>query len=314
MNLDFFRFLCYKRGVKTGRNDPCPCGSSRKYKKCCYLKGESPAFVDEEEVFNQPVTTAIAECKDIIEDDSDGFPDFLFNAMTNIRKILLDRKPHIKAYNKIRKMHSDIVDAMSEYYFSGKFLYGTDADYVSPDKDTGHEKNVRLIESSFDLETRHGMQGLFEVMIYKISLNMKCITDEFIKLNRYRRPDKIEFLHSMRDSKAGLFEITGTEMEEGYAYLKNVFTGDEYKIIDIGLSGNLDCSNIYLYTRIITYNGISFGSGLNLVFKKTDIFIKDHIQQHKNNYTPNGEFLRFTQLYNQFAKYPDKIGITVNSL
>jgi uncharacterized protein len=23
------------RGHKTGRNDPCPCGSSRKYKRCC---------------------------------------------------------------------------------------------------------------------------------------------------------------------------------------------------------------------------------------------------------------------------------------
>ncbi|MGH7278572.1 MAG: SEC-C metal-binding domain-containing protein [Candidatus Rokuibacteriota bacterium] len=21
-----------------GRNDPCPCGSGKKYKKCCYLK------------------------------------------------------------------------------------------------------------------------------------------------------------------------------------------------------------------------------------------------------------------------------------
>jgi uncharacterized protein YecA (UPF0149 family) len=26
-------------GAKTpGRNDPCPCGSGRKYKKCCYPK------------------------------------------------------------------------------------------------------------------------------------------------------------------------------------------------------------------------------------------------------------------------------------
>lgn len=24
-----------KKGVKTGRNDPCPCGSGRKFKKCC---------------------------------------------------------------------------------------------------------------------------------------------------------------------------------------------------------------------------------------------------------------------------------------
>lgn len=25
----------YVRGEKIGRNDPCPCGSGKKYKKCC---------------------------------------------------------------------------------------------------------------------------------------------------------------------------------------------------------------------------------------------------------------------------------------
>jgi len=24
--------------VKTGRNEPCPCGSGKKYKKCCLLE------------------------------------------------------------------------------------------------------------------------------------------------------------------------------------------------------------------------------------------------------------------------------------
>jgi uncharacterized protein YecA (UPF0149 family) len=28
-------------GAKPGRNDPCPCGSGKKYKKCCALKGAS---------------------------------------------------------------------------------------------------------------------------------------------------------------------------------------------------------------------------------------------------------------------------------
>jgi uncharacterized protein len=28
-----------RRAVKTGRNDPCPCGSGRKYKKCCGAAG-----------------------------------------------------------------------------------------------------------------------------------------------------------------------------------------------------------------------------------------------------------------------------------
>jgi hypothetical protein len=32
-----------RRGPKTGRNDPCPCGSGKKYKKCCLGKADSPA-------------------------------------------------------------------------------------------------------------------------------------------------------------------------------------------------------------------------------------------------------------------------------
>jgi hypothetical protein len=28
--------------AKTGRNDPCPCGSGKKYKKCCARKVEQP--------------------------------------------------------------------------------------------------------------------------------------------------------------------------------------------------------------------------------------------------------------------------------
>ena len=28
---------------KVGRNDPCPCGSGKKYKKCCMLKEQQPS-------------------------------------------------------------------------------------------------------------------------------------------------------------------------------------------------------------------------------------------------------------------------------
>jgi hypothetical protein len=30
-----FANIPYRRGEKVGRNDPCPCGSGKKYKKCC---------------------------------------------------------------------------------------------------------------------------------------------------------------------------------------------------------------------------------------------------------------------------------------
>jgi len=35
----------FKRsGAKIGRNDPCPCGSGKKYKKCCAAARESTAY------------------------------------------------------------------------------------------------------------------------------------------------------------------------------------------------------------------------------------------------------------------------------
>ena len=31
-----------RAGNRPGPNDPCPCGSGKKYKKCCYLKPDDP--------------------------------------------------------------------------------------------------------------------------------------------------------------------------------------------------------------------------------------------------------------------------------
>ena len=34
------RHTTYKREYKIGRNDPCPCGSGKKYKNCCLASGK----------------------------------------------------------------------------------------------------------------------------------------------------------------------------------------------------------------------------------------------------------------------------------
>ncbi len=278
--------------MRPGRNDPCPCGSGKKYKRCCYLKDQiTGASNNEESVFDER--------------------DFLLNALINLRRFTLDKKPHIKEYYRIRKMHGEIVDAMIEYYDGGSFKQEMNDEAVSQ---TDGEKTVYLIESSFDLDTRVGAQGFYDMLIYKTALNTSCITEDFIRRRRYRKAEKVEFLHSMLDSKPGLFEITGTDPDEGRAYLKDVFTGSKYTVTDVGLSGNQNYSDFYLYTRIISYNGVCFGTGLNLIFEKTDGFIQSHIRKHKKDYSPNGEFLRFSQLYNRYSKTPDKIRVAVNTL
>jgi len=230
----------------------------------------------------------------------------LITGLTNVRKFFLDSKPHIRAYNKARSIHSEIVNAMIQYHHDGKFERRIDNGIVPEPK----PENLYLLESDFNLKTREGRQAFYDMLIYKPASSISCITEDFIRNHRYKKPEKIEFLHSMLDSKLGLFEVTGIDMEEGYAYIKNVFTGVEYTIIDIGLSGQPNYGDIYIYTRIITYHDISFSTGLNLLFNKTEKFIKNHIQEHKKNFIPDLEFARFTELYNHFSQNKNKVKVT----
>lgn len=294
--------------MKIGRNNPCPCGSGEKYKKCCYLKNNT---------FDNEIANLTFE-----EDDDDNtlsmsedFNDdmFLLQAINNLRKYTLGKKDHINEYYKIRKLHSEVINTMVRYHESGKFQLKID-NVSNNENDFANVDTINFIQTNFDLETREGAQALYDLLIYKASYNMNCITEEFIKSNRYRKPEKIEFLHSMLDSRISLFEITRTHFEEGYVYLKDIYTGIEYKIVDVALSGSQTFNNIYLYTRLIKYHDIVFSTGLNLIFSKEDKFVRDHIQTHKNNYTSEGEFLRFTQLYNYYSKNPDKMKVIANSI
>jgi hypothetical protein len=306
--------------MKPGRNDPCPCGSGKKYKKCCYLLGFYTTDID-----NTIESEDIEEIEDIEEDDyiesgdtqdDDDYyneQEFFINALNNIRGYLLEKKPHIKEYYKLRNMHGEIVNTMIQYHYDGKFKKQIDTDVI-PKTEPGETREVHILESDFDFETQLGIESFYDMWIYKMSPNVNCITDDFIQKHRYRNPEKIELLHSMLNSKLGLFEITGTDEKEGYVYLKNVFSGTECTIIDIGLSGSTNYDSNYIYLRIISHHGINFGSGLNFHFRKTDDFIKEHIQQHKTDFNPDTESIRFTQLYNYYSQDPNRVRVVINEL
>jgi len=279
--------------MKQGRNEPCMCGSGKKYKKCCLIKEQNEAY----------------ESKKRREEQESWF-----SMMNTLRKLTLNRKPHIKEYYRTKKLHGEILASMMKHYDDGKFEQKFDHDEKPKEKRASLDPDfVYIVESSFDSETEIGAEGLYDVLIYKSAPNANCITEEFIRSNRYRKPEKIEFLQSMLSSRLGLFEVAETDFNEGFALLREVFTGVEYKITDIGLSGNQN-ADFYIYTRIITYRGVSFCAGLNFVFSKTDVFIQNHIRYHQKDYNPDSEFLRFSQLYNQYSKFPDKIKVVTNKL
>lgn len=46
---------------KIGRNEPCPCGSGKKYKNCCLSKGSQPKHKIKASWLNKPVGLNLME-------------------------------------------------------------------------------------------------------------------------------------------------------------------------------------------------------------------------------------------------------------
>ena len=280
--------------MNVGRNELCPCGSGKKYKKCCMNKQTNVKINKKIQIREKEFNTEM-------------ITDF-FN---NFQKLMLKNKPHIKKYERIRKLHGEIIDSMMKYNDSGKFEFEFLAGIS--EEEFLNNPNLKIIDSNFDTTTQLGAQAIGNVLIYKNSKDMNCITEEYIKKNKFRKPEKIEMLNSMLNSVAGLFEIINTDVLLGQVTIKDVLTKKEYIITDIGLSSNFNNEIFYMYMRIITYDGISFGTGLNLIFNKKDKFICNWIRENLKEYNNKQEITRFQELYNEFERDNKGIKLKVNS-
>lgn len=246
----------------------------------------------------------IQEVKDYDNEFEDIKSEMMSNLLNGMQNLFLKNEPHIKEYRRIRKLHNEIMESMMKYLQQGKFELKIDRNM----EDIGKE-GISYINCKFDTSTELGIQAMANAMVYKNACNMNCITEEFIKNNRYKTQEKIELLESMLNSEAGLFEITRTDREKGQVYLRNVLNNKEYCITDIGFSSNLRNDTIYVYTRVITYHGISFGTGLNIAFDKKDVFIGEWIQENLKDFDTKQEISRFMELYNKYEKDENRVKV-----
>jgi len=242
------------------------------------------------------------ELQEEIEDYLEENPDFIFEIleiMHDLRSQALSQHAHIKAYNKAKSLHEEILNSMLRLYEKGSFTQKmeliSDGEEFS---DITELEEMVLLESSFDFDEIPQQKVFVDLMIYKHLPQMNCITEEFLKRKRYKKVEKIRFLESMRNSYLGLFKVLSVDGAEGYVDLQNLFTNEKIRIIDIGLSGNNTCEGVYLYTRIIDFQGTLFSTGLNFFFNKEDSFIQEFIKREKRKYNQKDEFKRFFQLYN----------------
>ena len=312
--------------MNISRNAPCHCGSGKKYKRCCAsikkytlntarINNKNQHDDNEQSVFEADEILDDEELIDsfdqLSEQDLFAAFDKVFGNMPEdeLNKMMLSLHnrfrldslqdfDHIKQYQKVRNLHQEIFDEMVTFFDQGLFEHKIDSSQYKNYEDDYRTGKVELIGCEFDMESELGAKVFYDIMIYKFAPNMNCITEVFIEKNRYRKLEKIELLQSMMDSTTiGLFEIVEAEEETGYVTIENVLTGEEFQIIDIGLSGSPGADQSYMYTRIITHNGISFSTGLGMIFLKDNPFIRDFIEKEKQDYKPFGELLRLTTLY-----------------
>ena len=258
-----------------GRNELCYCGSGKKYKKCCLNK-----------------QMKIQEDKEFAE----GMQRVLFG----MQEMKLKKKPHIREYRKLRDLHAEVIGDMMEYFYDGHYNWSY-SDKEAMKKSTSQTS----INIEFDPNDNLGRQALPNLLIYNHGLESPSISDVFLEKNKYRKPEKVQFVKDMLDSVESLFEIISIDSTNGYATLKDVFNDKEYKLTDLSLSCNYNYEKVYLYTRIITSKGISFGTGMGMSFVKTDSRIINWIKKHKKTYSKKTELSRFTTIYALYQSIRD---------
>jgi len=281
--------------MKISRNagtHSCPCGSGKKYKNCCMGKDKIEEKVEKNEKDKK-------EEKDVVIEQQKN----LQSVLNFYNKVLLKSKPRIKEYSKIRDLHGEIMNDIMDYYWDGNYKF----DIIIDDK----KEKTLPIDSFFDTSTQFGIHGLANMIIYK-NFNVKCLTEIFLEDKHYKKPEKIDFLNSMLNSQAGLFEVTKVDINEAYAYLTDVLNKKEFCITDIGLSCTPDYEDLYLYTRIIKHNNISFGTGLSIMFRKTDPFIRNWIKINKVKYNSKMEAARFFELHDEYVKDSKGVSTIIN--
>jgi hypothetical protein len=346
--------------MKINRNDPCPCNSGKKFKRCCinkqvnnvipirapiakpldnhnlnfnldddWLEGDwededwdavdwdDDYWTDDDEEYENDLIDRLLESilsgaepdeelKEEIDEHMEENPDFMLNVFELIQQIRyhgLRRHSHIKAYDKARKLYQETINSMMKYYGKGKFKLkqdmDTDSEEYSQIKELG---DLSVFESSFDFSDEKQLKSFMDIIIYKHLPQMNCITEEFIKQKRFKKPEKMELLNSMLESRLGLYEIQAVDKENAYVDLRNVLNDDKVRIIDKGLSGHLVWDDFYIYTRIINFQGMAFDTGLTFFFDKKDRTIRKFIRKEKKKYDEKKELTRFFELYNQITE------------
>ena len=233
--------------------------------------------------------------------ENEEFANDLINGLLNLNQFILKKKPHIRKYIKTRRLFEEVVNSMLNYMIKGKYdshkYFEEMTEFINK-----KDKNLTL---DLDMNNNNDLTIINELFTFKNSSSIPSITEEYIKNKKFKNKEKIKMLYAMKNSFSGLFEIKETDFSNGYVLVEDIFTHKKFKITDISLSTPLNQNNYYLYNRIITYDNISFQTGISCSISKENKELKEFIKKHKYKSYPN--FYRCLKLYGIFKKEKHKV-------
>ena len=239
----------------------------------------------------------------------------LSNFYTGYRTAKLSHKPHIRKYNRARALHFQTLNECQDYLEESGYDLPRSEKYIKGLLDKAPVTGTwgRVIKSSYDMETKSGTHAAFEILIYGSDPSYKGSAEILAEKKGINDQEKLRMLKSMQDSVAGLFEVVEVDEEDAYVHLKEVFTGREFKSIDIAMTNTTNALHLYMFLRIITFRNQSFGTGLNIPFRKTDPFIVSYIDEQKKSVAPVDNYIMVSELYNQYTQDADHVKYFTNT-
>lgn len=186
----------------------------------------------------------------------------------NLWKISFERQPEYKAYQKIRKISGEVLD---------KFV-----DFIDPDFDD-YSDVIRIelfdlmekYKIHFDVELKEiDSHHTLKAMLYCYDNGGK-ISQKYLDNTRIRKPEKLNMIKSIIDSKSSFFEVIREGSKPYKIIIRDVMTNEEYEIIDTGVAFahrfmNEIIRSKYLLTTLMNYDGINFVDNSLLLDKNDD--------------------------------------------
>lgn len=132
------------------------------------------------------------------------------------------------------------------------------------------------------MKNKKDVNYFYDLIVYKNIPEMTSISEIFLNKRKYRREDKIKMLNAMDNSKLHLYKVLNVDEDNAFIEGMDILTGEKFTYIDISASTNSNLKNMYLSNRFITYDDITFGTGLHFAYNMNDKKIINYLKKTKN--------------------------------